>query len=375
MMKDFFSAISTPLASIFGSGFLVIVPILAGSVGQYSFFAMAGVCLLAFLVGEVIRFNIRHVEPVISANEKGKTLFFERFSDFALIIAYVISVCLYLHILTAFVLTGLNLDTPFNENLLTTIVIVTITLIGVFKGLKPLEGMEKWALLITLFIIFLLCIAIGFYDVSAYNSPVGFIMPQALDNSNWQVLTILAGTLIVVQGFETSRYLGANYDSELRIKTSRYSQYISTTVYLIFVGLALPVVHTLNGQYNDHSLIDLITTVSLLMVLPLILAATLSQFSAAVADMLAAAGNISELSKQKFSEKKGYLIVGLSAVILTWTVDTFEVIALASRSFAFYYLLQCIVAFSVAKSMLIKVFLILLMVVLSFITLFAVPVG
>ena len=54
-------ATSTPLASIFGSGFLIIVPILTGAVGIYSVYAMAGVCLLAYAVGTVIRFNIKNV--------------------------------------------------------------------------------------------------------------------------------------------------------------------------------------------------------------------------------------------------------------------------------------------------------------------------
>ena len=40
-------ATTTPLASIFGSGFLIIVPILAGAVGRYSAIAMVGVCALA----------------------------------------------------------------------------------------------------------------------------------------------------------------------------------------------------------------------------------------------------------------------------------------------------------------------------------------
>jgi hypothetical protein len=35
-------AITTPLASIFGSGFLIIVPILAGAVGRHSVIAMVG---------------------------------------------------------------------------------------------------------------------------------------------------------------------------------------------------------------------------------------------------------------------------------------------------------------------------------------------
>jgi hypothetical protein len=49
---------ATPLASILGSGFLVIVPILNGAVGHYSIVAMAVVCALAYAMGSVIRFNI-----------------------------------------------------------------------------------------------------------------------------------------------------------------------------------------------------------------------------------------------------------------------------------------------------------------------------
>ena len=65
-MKPLVAATSTPLSSIFGSGFLIIVPILAGAVGSYSVFAMAGVCALAFTVGSVIRFNIRCAEPALA---------------------------------------------------------------------------------------------------------------------------------------------------------------------------------------------------------------------------------------------------------------------------------------------------------------------
>ncbi len=48
--RNIFNATVTPLASIFGSGFLVIVPILAGAVGKYSVFAMLGVCLVAISI-------------------------------------------------------------------------------------------------------------------------------------------------------------------------------------------------------------------------------------------------------------------------------------------------------------------------------------
>ena len=42
--KKLIGATATPLASIFGSGFLVIVPILNGAVGPYSLIAMTAVC-------------------------------------------------------------------------------------------------------------------------------------------------------------------------------------------------------------------------------------------------------------------------------------------------------------------------------------------
>src|SRR4051794_25204717 len=85
---------ATPLASIFGSGFLVIVPILNGAVGPYSVAAMAFVCALAYAMGSVIRFNIRHVEPVIeSGDAPARVARLERTANLALVMAYAISVC------------------------------------------------------------------------------------------------------------------------------------------------------------------------------------------------------------------------------------------------------------------------------------------
>ncbi|MFC4701375.1 hypothetical protein ACFO4O_14490 [Glaciecola siphonariae] len=374
-MRQLISATTTPLASIFGSGFLVIVPILAGAVGEFSVFAMAAICLLAFLVGEVIRHNILSVELALQNGASKITLSLERLSDVALIVAYVISVCLYLHILSAFVLAGLDIESHFADDMLTTCVIVFITLIGLTKGLQPLEKLEKWALYVTLAIIIVLCAAFAYYDGSLLSGGKSFQMPQTNAYSNWQILTILAGTLIVVQGFETSRYLGASYPSKIRVASSRLSQIIATVVYLSFVALTLPAVHLLNGVYNDNSLIELVGYTAALLVAPLILAATLSQFSAAVADTLAAAGNLNELSNKKVPEKLAYLLIGMAAVALTWTVDTFTVLALASRAFALYYFLQCLVALTVTSNIGLKLFFTLMACILAFITLFAVPVG
>jgi hypothetical protein len=374
-VKTLVKATSTPLASIFGSGFLVIVPILAGAVGPYSVYAMVGVCLLAYAVGSVIRYNIIHAEPVLAAKPPESTLSLERASDLALVLAYIISVCLYLNILSSFVLGGFHADTAHNESLLTTAVIAVIMVVGIIKGLGMLEGLEQWGLYITLLIILLLFVGFGHYDWAAWRSAAGINPPKGSDHTPWQVLTIVAGTLIVVQGFETPRYLGKIFDAKVRVSASRWSQLISTSVYVLFVALALPLVSALNGQYDDNSLIKLAGIASSLLVMPLIIGAAVSQFSAAVADTLSATGNMEEVTGGHLKAKWGYVIVGGGAIVLAWSANTNEIIALASRAFAFYYMLQCFVAVSVSKSTAQRVAMLVLAATLGFITIFAVPAG
>ena len=373
--KEFTLAISTPLASIFGSGFLVMVPILVGAVGEYALYAMIGIILVAYSVGSVIRYNIVNVEPLLHKGLPPKTAWLEKASDISLIVAYIVSVSLYLHILSAFVLTGMGMDSDFNEDILTTSIILVIMTIGITKGLKPLEVLEKYALIVTLIIVMLLIIAFGWYDFGLLMQKESFIMPAPSEHTTWEVVGILAGMLIVVQGFETSRYLGNSYTAQTRILTSKYSQIIAAFVYIIFIALALPVTHLLNGVYDDNSLITLVGYVSVFLVTPLIVVAALSQFSAAVADTLAATGNIQEVASKFVSSKQSYLLVGLSAIVITWSMHTLAILALASRAFALYYLLQTLVAFSISSNTLHKAFLLLLALILLFITLFAIPAG
>lgn len=368
-------AMSTPLASIFGSGFLVVVPVLASAVGPYALPAMIIVALIAFLVGSVVRHNILCAEPVLARKSNSVTLFAEQLSSFALVAAYVVSVCLYVHILSSFVLANFELDTEFNKSLLTTTIIGAITVIGIFGGLNPLEKLERWALYVTIIILGLLLFMFALYDANQYITLKQFILPEVPDRTAWEIITIVAGTLIIVQGFETTRYLGEEFDTSTRIEASRWSQYFSLGIYILFVALAQPIVSVLNGVYDDNSLITLAATASLLLPIPLIIAAGMSQFSAAVADTLAAAANLKETTKQRIDTRWGYLLVGVTAMVLAWTSSTFEIIALASRAFAFYYLLQCIVAFSVCDNIRKRILFVFIGAILAFVLIFAVPAG
>jgi hypothetical protein len=139
------------------------------------------------------------------------------------------------------------------------------------------------------------------------------------------------------------------------------------------VTLTLPLLYTLDGKYDDNSLISLVGTVSALLVAPLVVAATLSQFSAAVADTLAATGHLQEATHGHIRSKWGCLFVGGGALALTWSGNTYEILALASRAFAFYCLMLCLVVINVSRSTLQRMGIALLGLALGFITIFAVP--
>jgi hypothetical protein len=372
--KELRHARSTPLASIFGSGFLVIVPILNAAVGPYSLFAMAGVCAVAYAVGSVIRFNIRHVEPILAAGTiSERAARYERTSNLALVLAYAISVCLYVHILAAFLLGGLGINTPARENMVTVVIVAAIGALGRFRGLDMLLVMERWALRVTAVLMLALIVGFAAFDWRAFASHT-LEWPAVPTQSLWTVLTVLGGTLIVVQGFETSRYLGSEFDREMRVRSCRSSQLVSTTIYLVFVAVATPLMHFLSSHVEDNGLLVLTAKASVLLSAPLVIAAVMSQFSAAVADVVAGGGNVAESTQGRVDDRSAYLWICGIAVVLAFA-PTLTILSFASRAFAFYYFLQCLVAISVSKSATQKVAMSLLAAVLAFITMFAVPAG
>jgi hypothetical protein len=372
--KELRHARATPLASIFGSGFLVIVPILYAAVGPYSVVAMIGVCALAYAMGSVIRFNIRHVEPLHAAGTiSDRTARQERTANLALVLAYAISVSLYIHILAAFLLGGLGIHTPRRENFLCVIIIAAIGIVGRFRGLDVLLKLERGALIVTGVLILLLIAGFAIFDWQAIQTHT-LQWPALPRQDLWTVLTVLGGTLIVVQGFETSRYLGSEFDAELRIRSCRSSQILSTTVYVVFVAVATPLMHFLGNQVQDNGLLLLAAKASVLLPIPLVISAVLSQFSAAVADVVAGGGNVAESTQGRIDSRHAYVFICGIGVVLAFA-PTLTILSFASRAFAFYYFLQCLVAITVSKSTAQRVAIRLLAAALAFITLFAVPAG
>jgi hypothetical protein len=344
--SESWQATLTPLSSIIGSGFLIIAPLLASVVGAYSPLAVTGIVVLAYAIGGVIRFNITHAELLLHDKKAHPVIYkIDLFANIVLSFAYVTAVAFYLSLLSSFLLIYIGFgDSPNLERSLTTIIIVFIATAGFMRGLGGLEKLEAYSMSLQLSIVAALLIGIFVYDYNFIQSERLLIFD--VQDRSWIIKgCMLFGILLVVQGFETSRFLGEKYSAEIRVQTMRRAQLISGTLYVVSVIALMPIVQHLNlANIQIAEIISATGLAATVLPLMLIVAAIMSQFSAAVADTVGAGCLVSESSSGRISTNKCYLVVSLFAIILIWTANLLEIISFASRAFALYYLLQCVVA-------------------------------
>jgi hypothetical protein len=186
-------------------------------------------------IGGVMRFHIRHFEPI--ERERGDAQEIALLSRMVLSASYFISVTHYLQLLAVFALNIAGAGGLSAARWITTGVLLLIGGIGFWRGVDELESVEKYAVSLNLGRITALLVALlvenvellygGRWHLSELASKVGL-----------HDLRVVLGLLIVVQGFETSRYLGDSHPAEPRISIMRTAQLVSTLVYLAFPALA-----------------------------------------------------------------------------------------------------------------------------------------
>lgn len=347
--KDW-QATVTPLASIIGSGFLISVPLLATEVGNWAIVAIAVLVGAAYLIGSVIRFNIKHAEPLMAEADKTKKLSapvsLEKLSHFVLAFAYFISVAYYLVLLGNFLLSGFDITSKNGANVIATIVLAGLGLVGFTKGLALVEKVEKYAVGLNLAVIAALLGGLIWYNGTAFAG--GTWQFAKLENTfDLKTVQVLLGLLIVVQGFETSRFMGGEFDADTRIRTMRYAQWISTAIYIVFFGTVTVLFKFLGDDTGISAIIGLVGHVAMILPVILTIGAVASQFSASVADSVGGGGLMVDISGHKLSLKHAYPLIAIVAIAVTWNTDVFSIITLASQAFALFYFVQCCVAFSI----------------------------
>lgn len=331
----------TPLASIIGSGFLLLGPVLNSAYGAMAPFVMAGLCIGAYAFGAAIRFNIarlaqtaRHRSPL---EERLETL-----SAWALAFAYVISVAYYLNLLGAFAVSMTGLDGPAPAKLVTTAVFLVILAVGWTRGFTALERLEQVSVGLKLSIIAGLLAGLAWYF--AQQASVGMLGATPASLTGWPAVTLAAGLLVTVQGFETSRYLGAEYSPQMRIRSMKLAQGLSALIYMVYIVLLSFAFAPDTTALTETAIIDMMAIVAPVLPLLLVAAAISAQFSAAVADTGGSGGLMAELTGGRISVRTGYGLLVFAGVGLTWSVSIFDIMSYASRAFAFYYALQSFIA-------------------------------
>ena len=367
----------TPLASILGSGLLIIVPVLERTLGPLAVLGAAGVSGLAWLLGTAIRHNVRTVEAPASAGDLDPvTALLERIGDGVIVIAYVISVALYLRIMAQYVLGYASPGAhPVLERLIAVTAVVVIVVVGITRGFDGLDRLDRVSLIAVLVLTTVLGGTLVWHDGTALLAGRGLSLPPLPGTGFGTLLLVLGGIVITVQGFETVRYLGDAFDAPTRIWASRVAQLTAASIYIGFTAAATPAMGLGTPAGPDATLLDITDRIAPLLALPLALSAVLSQFSAAIADTAAADGNLRRLSPQTMRGVRPYLISGVAAVALAATVPTFTIVAIASRAFAAYYAFQCVVALRSSQGVFRKTGYGALAGVMVLVTLFALPAG
>lgn len=366
----------TPLASIMGSGFLVCAPLLYANVGNYAIWAMGGLLILAYAVGSVVRFNIRYGEPVFAEHSPagqaspnqhplhvnhcrgsqqvgpaGLVGLLEKSSHIVLSCAYCISVSYYLQLLAGFGLKYFSLDVGYYGKILVTVILAGIGVVGTLRGLKGVERVERVVVGLNLAMIAALIAGLIYYNAVAAMDGTWQLHTIPIPEDTGHVIRLVMGMLIVVQGFETSRFLGAEHSAEERIWTMRTAQLVSAAIYVLFVGLmALVIGRTgLNNSAGITSIVNYSGAVAPILPLLLTLTAVCSQFSAATADDAGCSGLLEAILKGLIPVKFNYLVVSMVSVVITWLTDVYQIISYASRAFALFYVLQCVVAILILR--------------------------
>tara|TARA_R110002049_G_C9177390_1_gene563016 strand:+ start:12642 stop:13865 length:1224 start_codon:yes stop_codon:yes gene_type:complete len=333
----------TPLASIIGSGFLIIAPLLHSVMGKWALLGIAGLSIFAYGLGWIIRYNIVNAEPALQREKQGVIACLEQAAQWSLGVAFAISVAFYLSLFIAFMFDRIGIVDVTASKWATTGLLMSIMGIAWWRGARGLESIELFAVSIKLAIILGVLAALLAYDVQ--SGTTWFAHDPIADFTIAQTLAMLAGMLMVTQGFETARFMGGQYSVRQRVNAVKYSQWIAIALYVTFIGLTCPIFLTYPiVELNETTISETLGQVVWVLPLLLLVAATASQLSAALADTIGGGGLLKELVKLRLSTNVYYMLIIVLALILVWVANVFEIINFASKGFALYYLIQVLIA-------------------------------
>ena len=331
-----------PLGEIMDVGFIVFSPVIVLLFGYDATWAMLGLCLLGILTGFAISYNITHYEPLIGNPDPLHR--WNTVAIWALLAASVVNVAYYAQLLMTLVWLPLgDLYSPGLVAATAAALLAILAIYGFAKGLKALNDVGNKTTAFNLSAIAAVLVAFAVYNVQRL---VGgdFDLPHFDAPDHDEAFRKLLGLFVLVQGFESSRYIGAYFAADVRVKTMRSAQYISSAVYVLFVAFSLILFATVHAPHDVTAIFEVSKQVSVFLPFLIMAAALGSQLSAIVNDTETRTEMLAGQVGGRVPRRWTFPLFLVPAILVVLLTEVSSVVALASRVFAAYYLSQALIA-------------------------------
>jgi hypothetical protein len=338
-----YQATVVPLANIMDVGFIVLSPAIVLLAGFAAPLVMLGICLLAIATGFAIAYNIRHYEPLEGTADPVNRV--GHVSRWALTFASVINIAYYTLLLITLLLWPLGLYSVTNLAIGGTVLLGVLIIVGVAGGMDRLNDLGNKTTAFNISAVVAVVTAFVVYNIQEVLGG-RWDLGQTETMISGEDFRKIIGLFAIVQGFEASRYIGSRFAGELRITTMRLAQVISSVVFVALLASVLILFVQVQTDFDGTAIFVVSEEVGSLMPWLILVAAIGSQTSAIIN---ATMSRSDMLVDHKMPRRWTFVVLLGPAIAIFLLVDITEAVALASRVFAAYFVLQAVIAWILAR--------------------------
>lgn len=337
-----YQATVVPLANIMDVGFIIFAPAIVLLVGVFAPLAMLGVSLVAIATGFVIAYNIRNHEPLEGTDDVSNVV--ERVAEWALLAASIVNIAYYTLILMALLLLPLRAFTTGRQTVGGVLFLVAILAVGFSGGMEWLNRQGDRTTAFNIAAVIGVLVAFLIYNLQeALGGRFGIGDSPTIDVD---ALRKVIGLFAIVQGFEAARYIGVRFSAERRITGMRVAQGLSTVVFVLLVAAILVLFLPPEEEVTGTAIFVVSDKIGRSMPFLLLLAAIGSQTSAVIN---ATSSRSDMLVSNEVPRSLSFVAILAPAILVVIFADVSVAVNIASRVFAFYFLIQVALAMMLAR--------------------------
>jgi len=343
--SDRYQALVVPLANIMDVGFLVLSPIIVVLVGYSAPLFMLGVCGIAMAAGLAISYNIRHYEPLIGTGDPTEAV--ALWANWSLLGASIVNIGYYTMLLMTLILLPLELYNDDRVITTSVILLIVIMVVGYRGHLPKLDRLGERTTAFNISALVAVLVAFAVYNVGEAIDG-NWSLPTYEPNIDSDAYRQILGLFAMVQGFEASRYLGARFSGEVRVSTMRWAQVIATAVFVSLIALVLLPFGQFRPAPDATAIFVVSREVSPYLPWLILLAAVGSQLSAIINATSSRSDLLLETTRESIERRYTFPVLLVPAVMIVIFIDVVGAVAVASRVFALFFLLQAVIAVMIA---------------------------